>query len=678
MKDDLGNTEFNYFNAAGLLDSTRTRDGHVIRHTYDAAGQLTQTIYPANTNMGNSSVPGDTIVRSYDAVGRLLTATSRNGIDSLQYNLEGSVRSQRQIVRADNKTAVLDVTLRSWYDVGGRRTKFHNGTDTLRYTYGADGNLAKLRVDWMVGALAADSFLFTWDPVGRRDRVQYTNGVDVTFGYDKDGHLRLVCSKHPGGLSGGLDHLERRLRYDRLDADGQAIDMHHWQGVPEGTSCANTAGNSVEYFTSTAYDARHQLLSRAGGAGSETYQYDASGNQTASTIGVSVSTFTIATGSNRLLSGLVQGTTYTYIHDPNGNRVKDTTAVALSGTRKFFHNAIGLMVGDSSYWDNGTGFQWWGSLNVFRYDAGGRRVKVANNPSFYVAYDGPNVVRASGGAFWRFVHGPAVDDPLVGVYNVGGTYTKYYYLTDGGGRQLAFTDTAGGNNENQLVYTQNGGSHAGGITSSNGFANARSGTQEAPKLSFYRNRYYDQQTGRWTQEDPIGIAGGVNLYQYAGNNPATLTDPFGLKVDTLQLQVIFTGPTLRGAAYHTSIRIAPDKGGPAFTLGAAAGSTTRAVLGLSTPLVSNRNRTSDMGPQNARYTLNIGGQEEQGVIKRLVAQDAAYNDNLPYETVPERDDPNYNSNSYTTGMLRAAGVRVPRIPYYAPGYDKPIPAEVLK
>ncbi|MGH2610065.1 MAG: RHS repeat-associated core domain-containing protein, partial [Tepidiformaceae bacterium] len=46
---------------------------------------------------------------------------------------------------------------------------------------------------------------------------------------------------------------------------------------------------------------------------------------------------------------------------------------------------------------------------------------------------------------------------------------------------------------------------------------------------FYRNRYYDQTTGRWTQEDPIGIAGGVNLYQYAGNNPATFTDPFGLQ-----------------------------------------------------------------------------------------------------------------------------------------------------
>lgn len=41
-------------------------------------------------------------------------------------------------------------------------------------------------------------------------------------------------------------------------------------------------------------------------------------------------------------------------------------------------------------------------------------------------------------------------------------------------------------------------------------------------------RYYDAETGRYTQVDPIGFAGGVNLYVYVQNNSTNSTDPFGL------------------------------------------------------------------------------------------------------------------------------------------------------
>ncbi|MCG8711059.1 RHS repeat-associated core domain-containing protein [Brenneria sp. 4F2] len=39
--------------------------------------------------------------------------------------------------------------------------------------------------------------------------------------------------------------------------------------------------------------------------------------------------------------------------------------------------------------------------------------------------------------------------------------------------------------------------------------------------------YYDLDCGRFTHSDPIGLAGGINLYQYAPN-PLTWIDPLGL------------------------------------------------------------------------------------------------------------------------------------------------------
>jgi len=40
-------------------------------------------------------------------------------------------------------------------------------------------------------------------------------------------------------------------------------------------------------------------------------------------------------------------------------------------------------------------------------------------------------------------------------------------------------------------------------------------------------RDYDPQTGRYIQPEPLGIAGDINLYRYARNNPLTYIDPDG-------------------------------------------------------------------------------------------------------------------------------------------------------
>lgn len=50
-------------------------------------------------------------------------------------------------------------------------------------------------------------------------------------------------------------------------------------------------------------------------------------------------------------------------------------------------------------------------------------------------------------------------------------------------------------------------------------------------LYYMRARYYDPASGRFSSEDPIGLAGGINPYVYAGNNPVTYRDPSGVSTE---------------------------------------------------------------------------------------------------------------------------------------------------
>ncbi len=71
-------------------------------------------------------------------------------------------------------------------------------------------------------------------------------------------------------------------------------------------------------------------------------------------------------------------------------------------------------------------------------------------------------------------------------------------------------------------------------------------------MHFMRLRHYHPELRRFIEPDPIGYAGGLNLYAYVGNNPVNYADPWGLKI--YQVWRPLQGLAF-GLGYHTAIRV---------------------------------------------------------------------------------------------------------------------------
>jgi RHS repeat-associated protein len=92
------------------------------------------------------------------------------------------------------------------------------------------------------------------------------------------------------------------------------------------------------------------------------------------------------------------------------------------------------------------------------------------------------------------------------------------------GTTIALTNGSGGIVERQQQDAF--GQSAGSSLTRYGFTGREQ--DRATGLIYYRARWYDPQLGRFISEDPIGTAGGINLFEYAHGDPMMYRELHGL------------------------------------------------------------------------------------------------------------------------------------------------------
>jgi RHS repeat-associated protein len=152
----------------------------------------------------------------------------------------------------------------------------------------------------------------------------------------------------------------------------------------------------------------------------------------------------------------------------------------------------------------------------FQYDAVGRRVgKTVNSATTTYLHDGWQVVSEQTAGSTVSYLSAGLDEIVARSDSSGTTYP----LVDALSSAMALTDAAGAV-QTSYTYEPFGKATSSGASSTNTIKYT-SREDDATGLYYYRARYYSPRLQRFISEDPIGIAGGINLYAYVGNNPVS-------------------------------------------------------------------------------------------------------------------------------------------------------------
>lgn len=503
-QDATGRASSRFLDGAGRVVSATNALGHTSRFEYDGLNRMTRVVGPLQ---GASSL-------AYDANGNLTSVTdARNGVVSYTYDdMDRPTARRDPLLRDVLLDYNADHTLRQVTDRKGQVTAFaydnlnrltqitYQGGSTVAYTYDAANRPTQI-VDSISGTIS-----YVYDNLDRVTSRTTPQGT-VSYTYDAAGRRATMTVPGQAIVSYTYDAANRPTQITQ----GAATVSFGYDNAGHRTSLTLPNGVVTEY----GYDNSSQLISltyKKGGVvlGNLTFEYDAAGRctkmggsyaRTGLAQSLAAATYNAA---NQQTSFGVQTLTY----DLNGNLTGD-------GTNTYTWNARNQLVAITGP----------GLSASFQYNAFGARVsKTVNGVTTEYLYDGLNVVQEqSGGVAVANMLAGGVDEVFTRA-DAGGTWSP---LVGAAGSTIAVTNASGAV-QTEYTYDPFGRTTATGSASAN-TAQYTGRENDGTGLYYYRGRYYSPALQRFISEDPIGMAGGLNLYRYVGNNPISLRDPLGLK-----------------------------------------------------------------------------------------------------------------------------------------------------
>jgi RHS repeat-associated protein len=461
------------------------------------------------------------VIKTTDPKGQIITATyTYGGILTTQsaYKFLGDPAPQVTTSSRNDLGQVITtqspVTTTTYgYDTARRLQSVTDsrGAKTFTYTYSNGGRLKRLqdsegkRTDYLydpvgrlTGLWAANNDLITFlrDRGGRLTEKWFPSGVNTRYAYNDDNTLQQIVNRLTG--SSGAVISQNEYTYD---------------GVGNRKTATEKAGSTTTPATSEAYG--YDPL------GNRSYKSDTTGATFYYSYDAANQLKDVRTGS---ATGTITGA---LVYDANGNVIQKCEGGTVTTTTT---SCTGTTVSTLTYdvYNRLTQVQKTGlATQTYQYDDQGRRIsKTIGTATTNYLYNGDNLYAEY--STWAtplagYTHGPGTDDQLI---RTTPTANQYYHK-DGLGSVVALTDTSGATLGTQL-YDAWGNKLA--VTSSGSIAQYGYTGREPDEtgLIYYRARYYDPSVGRFTQRDPSGFKGGLNLYAYVNGNPVNKTDPTGM------------------------------------------------------------------------------------------------------------------------------------------------------